>query len=334
MRISVNHLLPIVSGSCYELHMVTSDTLRAFGVAVRKARVALGLTLADVAHDAFGNRDRKGYLSEIENGKRSISPLTAGKLAEALDLRDEVIDSIVQGSIEIPKTPRVDLLKGRESQSNLEFHGLSLGKYFDDTRNTVVDLLSDPRFPKVMAMGQKIVPNPAWQDPTNADVEPERAISDRVIAHMFLAVKHLKGDRARLLCFWSTKWESYFVPFVKIESLFPTELTEEEAIAVHVAARFGGISKPLQKSLISAKSHQEFKGETWLYAFTFHSLVLNETLTLPEGYRWLTMERLTDPNERESVVNGDVLRAIRANFGQELHGLDRSSCSTIDKNAI
>lgn len=331
MKIAVNHLLPIVSGSCYELHMVTSDTLIAFGAAVRKARVALGLTLADVAHEALGNRDRKGYVSDIENGKRSISPLTAGKLAEALDLPDDVTNTIVQSPTEQKRTLQIDLEKEDVSRRSLGLHRLNLGNFFNDTQDTIIDLLSDPRFPTVMAMGSKIVPNPAWQDPTNADAKPERTISDRLIAHMFLAVAHSKDDRAQLLCFWSTKWACYFVPFVKVESLHLTGLTEDEAISSHVATRFGGIYKPLQKSLISAKPHQEFKEETWLYAFAFHSLVLNEDFTPPEGYRWLTMERLTDPNERESVVNGDVLRAIRANFGQELHGLDRSHCSISDK---
>ena len=76
--------------------MVTSDALKAFGAAVRKARVEAGLTLSQLADEAFGNSDRKGFVSQIELGKRKITPLTAGKLAEALALPDQALDLILK----------------------------------------------------------------------------------------------------------------------------------------------------------------------------------------------------------------------------------------------
>ena len=76
--------------------MVTSDALKTFGAAVRKARVDAGWTLSELAHQAFGNSDRKGFVSQIELGKRQITPLTAGKLAEALALKDDVLDLILK----------------------------------------------------------------------------------------------------------------------------------------------------------------------------------------------------------------------------------------------
>lgn len=70
--------------------MVTSDVQKAFGVDLRAARVAAGMTLAQLAKAAFDNPDRKGYVSQIEKGNRKINSLTVGKLAEALDLPDSV----------------------------------------------------------------------------------------------------------------------------------------------------------------------------------------------------------------------------------------------------
>lgn len=70
--------------------MVTSDVLKAFGAQVRAARSAAGWTLAQLAKEAFGNAERKGYVSQIEHGRKQITALTVGKLAEALDLPESV----------------------------------------------------------------------------------------------------------------------------------------------------------------------------------------------------------------------------------------------------
>lgn len=85
--------------------MVTSNALKSFGVAVRKARVDAGLTLSKLADEAFGNSDRKGFVSQIELGKRQITPLTAGKLAEALALTDDVLDLILNNEPPEDDTP-------------------------------------------------------------------------------------------------------------------------------------------------------------------------------------------------------------------------------------
>lgn len=70
--------------------MVTSDVLKTFGEKVRAARSAAGWTLAQLAEEAFRNPDRKGYISQIEHGRKPITALTVGKLAEALDLPESV----------------------------------------------------------------------------------------------------------------------------------------------------------------------------------------------------------------------------------------------------
>lgn len=70
--------------------MVTSDVLKTFGAQLRAARSAAGWTLAQLAEEAFGNPDRKGYVSQIEHGRKQITALTVGKLAEALDLPESV----------------------------------------------------------------------------------------------------------------------------------------------------------------------------------------------------------------------------------------------------
>jgi transcriptional regulator with XRE-family HTH domain len=72
-----------------------SDVLVQFGLRVRQARIAKLWTLTQLAHEAFGNQDRKGYVSQIENGRKPITPLTVAKLAKALDLPAEVTNPIL-----------------------------------------------------------------------------------------------------------------------------------------------------------------------------------------------------------------------------------------------
>jgi tetratricopeptide (TPR) repeat protein len=92
------------------------DKLTAFGLQVRAARVLKGWTLSQLADEAFGNEDRKGYVSEIEHGKRHISSSTVGKLSKALNLSGDVINPLL---IELSqnstgagrRSPRIDPLQ-------------------------------------------------------------------------------------------------------------------------------------------------------------------------------------------------------------------------------
>jgi len=79
-----------------------SDVLVQFGLRVRQARTAKLWTLTQLAHEAFGNQDRKGYVSQIENGRKPITPLTVAKLAKALDLPAEVTNPIL--GLALPQT--------------------------------------------------------------------------------------------------------------------------------------------------------------------------------------------------------------------------------------
>ena len=85
--------------------MVTEANLKAFGDAVRKARVAQKMTLESLAHAAFGNLDRKGFVSQIENGRRPVSALTAGRLASVLGLSDATLDLILRNDPPEADTP-------------------------------------------------------------------------------------------------------------------------------------------------------------------------------------------------------------------------------------
>ena len=67
-----------------------SEVLAEFGYRVREARTRKGWLLEDVARQAFANPDRKGYVSQIENGKIRISPRTVGNLARVLNLPESV----------------------------------------------------------------------------------------------------------------------------------------------------------------------------------------------------------------------------------------------------
>ncbi len=69
--------------------MSENETLE-FGRQVRARREALALSQEAVAAAAFGNPDRKSYVSALENGRlATITPATARKLAGALDLLPE-----------------------------------------------------------------------------------------------------------------------------------------------------------------------------------------------------------------------------------------------------
>lgn len=73
-----------------KLQKVTPEGLREFGYHVRNARIRKGWTLEDLAREALANPERKGYVSQIENGRRPLSARTIGNLARVLDLPESV----------------------------------------------------------------------------------------------------------------------------------------------------------------------------------------------------------------------------------------------------
>jgi tetratricopeptide (TPR) repeat protein len=77
-----------------------------FGVAVAKARAARKWTLEAVAEVAFGNKDRKGYVSQIEKGRTALNKTTVEKLAKALDLADAVTDPVYRAHL--PEENKLD----------------------------------------------------------------------------------------------------------------------------------------------------------------------------------------------------------------------------------
>jgi tetratricopeptide (TPR) repeat protein/transcriptional regulator with XRE-family HTH domain len=77
-----------------------------FGVAVAKARAAKKWTLEAVADVSFGNKDRKGYVSQIEKGRTALNKTTVEKLAKALDLTDAVTDPLYRAHL--PEENKLD----------------------------------------------------------------------------------------------------------------------------------------------------------------------------------------------------------------------------------
>ena len=88
--------LPRVAWVSRHLPKVAQDLLDTFGAAVKLARVKRGWELNDLANrvaemdagksGAKVTAPARSFLSDIEKGKRSISPTTVGKLIHALDL--------------------------------------------------------------------------------------------------------------------------------------------------------------------------------------------------------------------------------------------------------
>lgn len=70
----------------------TVSDIMTFGRLVRQARTKLGLTQEALAAEALGNADRKGYISNIENGRLpGITSDTVRKIAEAIDISAEQV---------------------------------------------------------------------------------------------------------------------------------------------------------------------------------------------------------------------------------------------------
>ncbi len=70
---------------------MTSDAWKELGYAIRQARLGLGWSLEELAHEALGNGARKGYVSQVEKGRRNLSPETIDKFDQALSLPPEVV---------------------------------------------------------------------------------------------------------------------------------------------------------------------------------------------------------------------------------------------------
>ena len=71
-------------------------SLADFGKLVRARRTAKGLSQEALAAAALSNADRKGYISQLENGKLpNITALTLQKIARALDIPQADIDSLL-----------------------------------------------------------------------------------------------------------------------------------------------------------------------------------------------------------------------------------------------
>ncbi|MEL6503090.1 MAG: tetratricopeptide repeat protein [Pseudomonadota bacterium] len=102
-----------------EQSVETSPELVAFGKRVRKERKRRQWTQESLAETALSNRDRKGYISEIERGKRpDITGETIRKIASALDIAIEEAD----GAIIVPSTD------GETDRTPLEIRLDSLGE--------------------------------------------------------------------------------------------------------------------------------------------------------------------------------------------------------------
>jgi len=62
---------------------------------VKKARALKGWTLDQLSHSALKRDNAKGFLSQIEKGKRQITARTAGQIINALELPDSLLDPFI-----------------------------------------------------------------------------------------------------------------------------------------------------------------------------------------------------------------------------------------------
>ncbi|WP_147127062.1 helix-turn-helix domain-containing protein [Shimia ponticola] len=76
---------------------MTTEAMRQFGLAVRTRRLAEEMSMTELAERALGNPDRKGYVGQVEAGKRNLSPETIDKFVQALNLPIEVANAALIG---------------------------------------------------------------------------------------------------------------------------------------------------------------------------------------------------------------------------------------------
>ena len=87
---------------------VAQDVLEEFGKAVKRARSLKGWQLDQLSSVMEGSNASRSYLSNLEKGKRQISPPTVGKLIKALDLDEAWIDRFLDADVapEAEETPQ------------------------------------------------------------------------------------------------------------------------------------------------------------------------------------------------------------------------------------
>jgi nucleoside phosphorylase len=186
------------------------------------------------------------------------------------------------------------------------------------------ELLENDAFPAVMIVDGRPMTNPSWAG-KSAELFKDAKVTERLRGHMFLIAKDEERNHPGLYCYRSDKWGAYLFPFYKHPdpAVAPQDLVTARLFE-HVRTRY--LSEPIATKhyMISIKENQEYKGELWLYAFEFYSVVVPADFQLTQSHAWLDLERLADPRFREVSVNGDVIRAIKSCFGVGLHDLPRS----------
>ncbi len=64
-----------------EIDDLSAETCRQFGLSIRTARIAAGLSQEEVASRAGLDRT---YISQVESGKRNVTLVSISKIADAL----------------------------------------------------------------------------------------------------------------------------------------------------------------------------------------------------------------------------------------------------------
>ena len=100
--------------------MVSPDTLKAFGLALREARVDQKLTLAAVSPKAFATVELKGFVSQTENGRRSITAVDRTSISKTPSYTKGQI--FAPGSMHVPHSDNVKLEESKLEEGEQEEH--------------------------------------------------------------------------------------------------------------------------------------------------------------------------------------------------------------------
>lgn len=197
-------------------------------------------------------------------------------------------------------------------------------------RQSILQVLSHPDYPRWMSVGGKLMLNPIWASVSDEHKEAMRMShelngpSPPTVMHldMMLIRRNNKRGRGELLTYFSPDWNTHLIRF---RQWLPEDdpklrlVMNEKKMVKHCDGVTGSVSvKRLPgKFAVSVKPHAKY-GDLIIYVFEFCSVVFKSEpsfISDPEASKgmWFELDSLKADFSSWSV-NADVLRAIQELF--------------------
>lgn len=198
-------------------------------------------------------------------------------------------------------------------------------------RESILQVLSHPDYPRWMSVGGKLMRNPIWAPISNKHMEAMKMShelngpSPPTIMHldmMLIRRNNKKSGRGELLTYFSSAWNTHLIRFRQwLPEDDPKQrfVMNNKKMAKHCDGVTGSVSvKRLpEKFAVSVKPHAEY-GDLIIYIFEFCSVVFKSEpsfISDPEASEglWFDLDNLrTDSSSW--AVNADAISAIHKLF--------------------